>query len=144
MTATSLVAATQSSRESRFPVITSMSAALRAERTIASILAGSPVGRAKHRRLRKPRFTRHSTTRLPMNPAAPVTRIGSSGLMTDCAVSIALSLLGASRSAFGPLFSDIGLFDGIDAQKRKEPARMIAELDHILHERVLPQQQQKR
>src|ERR1051326_513546 len=50
---------------------------------MVSSLARSLDGRTRQIRLRKPRSRSSSTTRTPMKPAAPVTRIRSSGPMTQ-------------------------------------------------------------
>ena len=80
--ATSLLAASQSSRDRRFPLRTSIRAPGGRLSIIASTPASSLEGRTKQTRLRNPRSSRHWSTRDPMKPAAPVTRIRSFGPIT--------------------------------------------------------------
>src|SRR5260370_16591857 len=77
MTATSLVAAAQSSFDPRLPVNTSTLVPSGQRPRRPSILVISLEGLTKHRKLRNPQSSRFSMTRDPMKPAAPVTRIGS-------------------------------------------------------------------
>src|SRR5208337_5101335 len=79
MTATSLHADAQSSPERRLPFNTSIRTPKGRFLMMSSILVRSLEGRAKQARLRNPRSTKLSMTRDPMKPAAPVTRIRSSG-----------------------------------------------------------------
>src|ERR1700722_1677284 len=79
MTATSLTAASQSARDRRFPLRTSISEPAGRRSIIASIPAISLEGLTKQTTLRNPRSSKLCSTRDPMKPAAPVIRIRSSG-----------------------------------------------------------------
>src|SRR5947209_20532298 len=112
MTATSLVAVTQSSRDRRFPLLTSTPVAPQ-KPAMASTLATSLEGLAKQRKLRNPRSSRLSMSLDPMKPVAPVIRIGSSGPIIKSSRSIWPFLL---------LIGDVWLSYRVDAQEGKEPA----------------------
>src|ERR1700730_11594465 len=97
MTATSFVAALQSSRDSRLPMITSTRPAAPADAERLSTRAAALDGLAKQRRLRNPRSSRFATSLEPMKPVAPVTRIRSScPTIESCGVisDISLYLIG--------------------------------------------------
>src|SRR5262245_23704130 len=81
MTATSLVARSQSSRDRRLPRITSMQARLSRRLRAASSLLRLLDCLAKQRMLRMPWSSRLATTREPRNPVAPVTSTRSVELM---------------------------------------------------------------
>src|SRR2546426_1325511 len=126
MTATSLVAAAQSSRDRRLPLIISTPAPAW-RRPAASTVATSLDSLAKQRTLRNPRSSRLSTSLEPMKPVAPVTRIGSSGPIIKASRSIWPSVLLLARSHISLLIGDVWLFYRVDAQEGKEPAYMIEE-----------------
>src|SRR6266436_10213012 len=111
---------------------------------LASSLADSLEGLVKHRTLRKPPLTRLSTTLVPMKPDAPVTRIGSSCPTIICSRFIWKLLSAHCQSSDFRLLGHIALLNGIDANGRKYFAQMVKKLDQILHEYVLPRQEQKR
>src|ERR1035437_8245335 len=80
MTATSFVAARQSSRDKRFPFTTSAPIPSLTRETDA-IRDMALDGRAKQRTFRNPRSNKHIKSLDPMKPVAPVTKIGSSKAM---------------------------------------------------------------
>ena len=88
MTATSLVAVAQSSRDRRLPFTTTIRVPWGWRRAMASMPPTSLEGLAKQTRLRKPRSSRLSTTLDPMKPVAPVIRIGSSGPIINASRSM--------------------------------------------------------
>src|ERR1700722_16391735 len=129
MSTTSFDATAQSSRERRLPLTVSMRAPSRHRLRRASILSILLEGRAKQRRLRKPRSSRASTSLDPMKPAAPVIRIRSSRPTME-------------ESPFDgfifSLFADIGPANRIEAHGRKYSSGVIREFEDVIHELGLP------
>src|SRR5688572_1998989 len=122
MTATSLVAVMQSSRDRRLPLITSIRASSRRRPAMSSSLDTSLEGLAKQHKLRNPRSSRLSTSLDPMKPAAPVTRIGSSGpiIKSSCSIMhVHISLL----------LRDVWLSYRVEAQEGEESAYVIKEFN---------------
>src|ERR1043166_238315 len=74
-----------------------------------------------------------ATRRVPMNPVAPVTRIGSFTPSSNSPVEF------MSR-----LFSDVRFANRPDADERQQPADVVAEFDEAGHEAALPEEQRKR
>src|SRR5262245_50207800 len=110
----------QSTRERRLPVTTVSRHPAGRRAAMASTAATWLDGRTSARILRYPCATSRSSSRVPMKPLAPVTTTRSSWL------TIAPGLVG-----------DIGLLDRSDVRQCEQAPQVVAQLDHICHERRL-------
>src|ERR1700693_1732516 len=108
MTATSLVALAQSSRDSRFPGMISVrapGASARIARRRSRLLDG----RTKQRRFEKPERSNISTTLEPMKPFEPVINIGASdSIIKLSAIILRLFLVSTSESMLGVNHGPLG------------------------------------